>query len=1011
MAWNLARPRALVALIVVKSCKTRFAAVCGRRESRRNAWVASGRVAKIFRGLYEREAFEDDFPVDEETFAFGSFCLIPAQRMLLEDGKPLRLGSRALDILVTLVESAGETIHKDQLIARTWPDTVVDEGALRVHIAALRKALGDGRAGKRYIANIPGRGYSFAAPVVRDQRQPATAPSNGATVGGNLPASLTRIVGRDGIIAALTTQLAQRRFLTIVGPGGIGKTTVAVAVAETVHASYRDGVWFVGLASLTDPDLVPSALSAVLGISLSAVNPISGVTAWLRDKHALIVLDSCEHVIGAAASIAEAVLRAAPSVCILTTSREPLRAEGEWLHRLTSLEIPLEAGDMTVAEALRHSAVQLFDDRARAIVDGFVFDEADVPTVLEICRRLDGVPLALELAAARVDAFGVKGLAARLDDRFAVLTKGRRTALPRHQTLRAAMDWSYDLLPEIEQVVFRRLAVFRGGFTMEAAAAVAVDERIEAADVIEGIANLAEKSLVTTDISGDITYHRLLDTTRSYALEKLTDNGEAEDVARRHAAFFRNLVAQTSVGSPVQPTIEDMARYGREIDNVRAALDWSFSPTGDTATGVVLTAAFAPVWLHLALVLECRERAERALDSLGHDLNLSAPLQLRLYMSLAVALILTMGSVERTRIVVANALELAERLDDVDAQLRSLFAQWSIHFTTGECRAAQSTAEQFSLVARRTGDPAFVLVADRFMGNTLQYGGKQREAQNCFERMLELYVTPKNQRHMTLFQYDQRVLARAMLARALWLQGFVDKANDQARASLEEAQATNHGLTLCWVLHYAVCPVALMTGDLVAADRAVAMLIDLATSLDAAFWKIVGRCLEGKLLIERREFGRGSVLLRSALASCDQTEWRICYPEFMGVLAEGLAGLGQLAEGLVTVDEALASADRGGERYYVAELLRIKGELLLQQAGDRSISATETCFREALDLAREQGALFWELRAALSLARLRIMQDRQGDARRVLAPVYDRFTEGFDTADLQEAKSLLEQLA
>jgi predicted ATPase/DNA-binding winged helix-turn-helix (wHTH) protein len=945
--------------------------------------------------------------VDDETFVFGSFRLIPAQRMLLEEGKPLRLGGRALDILISLVESAGETIGKDQLIARTWPDTVVDEGALRVHVAALRKALGEGRAGKRYIANIPGRGYSLIAPVTREQRQP----TNGAAVRGNLPASLTRIVGRDDIIAALTTQLARRRFLTIVGPGGIGKTTVAIAVAETLRASYRDGVWFVALASLADPDLVPSSLGAVLGISLSGADPVFGLTAWLRDKHALIVLDSCEHVVGAAAALAEAVLKAAPRIDILATTREPLRAEGEWLHRLASLEIPPDSADLAPRDALRYSAVQLFDDRAQATVDGFVFDDEDVNALLEICRRLDGVPLALELAAARVDAFGVKGLAARLDDRFAVLTKGRRTALPRHQTLRAAMDWSYDLLPQTEQVVFRRLAAFRGSFTMEAAAAVAIDERITAADVIERVANLAEKSLVTTDISGDITYHRLLDTTRSYALDKLAESGEAEEVARRHAEFFRDLVAQAAAGSPTQPTVEDMVRYGREIENVRAALDWSFSPVGDLATGVVLTAAYAPVWLHCALVAECRERAERALDSLESDLNLSAPLRLRLNMALGIALILTMGSVERTRMVVARALEIAERLDDVDAQLRTLFAQWSIHFTTGECRAALSTAEQFSLVARRTGDQAFVHVADRLMGNALQYGGKQREAQNCFERVLGLYIAPKNQRDMILFQYDQRALARAMLARALWLQGFVDQANDQTRASLEEAQATDSGLTLCWVLHYAVCPVALMTGDLAAADRAVAMLINLATNLDAALWKIVGRCLEGKLLIERREFGRGSVLLRSALDTCDQAEWRICYPEFMGVLAEGLAGLGRLTEALATIDEALARADRGGECYYVAELLRIKGELLLQETRDQSIAAAEECFHGAIDVAGEHGALFWELRAALSLARLRIRQDRHDDARQILAPVYDRFTEGFGTADLKQAKALLQQLA
>jgi hypothetical protein len=292
-----------------------------------------------------------------------------------------------LDILVTLVESAGATIRKDQLIARTWPDTIVEEGSLRAHVAALRKALGDGQAGKRYIANIQGRGYSFVAPVAREQ-QPATAPPEGAAVRGNLPALLTRLVGRDDTIAALTAQLTQRRFLTIVGPGGIGKTTVALAVAEKVSASYEDGVWFVALASLPDPDLVASALGIVLGISLPGANPISGLAGWLRDKHALIVLDSCEHVIGAVAAIAEAILKAAVRVSILATSREPLRAEGEWLHRLPSLELPPPSDDLTPGSALQYSAVQLFNERALAVTDGFALGGEDVAPVIEICHGL-----------------------------------------------------------------------------------------------------------------------------------------------------------------------------------------------------------------------------------------------------------------------------------------------------------------------------------------------------------------------------------------------------------------------------------------------------------------------------------------------------------------------------------------------------------------------------------------------------------------------------------------------
>jgi DNA-binding winged helix-turn-helix (wHTH) protein len=376
--------------------------------------------------------------VDDKTFIFGSFRLIPAQRVLLDDGKPLRLGNRALDILITLVEHAGETISKEQLIAHTWPDTVVDDGALRVHVAALRKALGDGRAGRRYIANNPGRGYAFVAPVAWEHPPSATAPANGAAQSDNLPAPLTRIVGRDDVIAALATQLARRRFLTIVGPGGIGKTTVAVAVAGAVRASYKDGAWFVGLAPLSDPELVPSALGVALGIPPSGANSVQGLSAWLRDKTALILLDSCEHVVGAAATLAEAMLKAAPGVSILTTSREPLRAEGETLHRLAALELPANSADLTADHALGYSAIQLFHERARAAADGFGVTDADVQAVLEICRRLDGIPLAIELAAARVGVFGLRDLATHLDDRFHVLTSGRRTALPRHQTLGAA---------------------------------------------------------------------------------------------------------------------------------------------------------------------------------------------------------------------------------------------------------------------------------------------------------------------------------------------------------------------------------------------------------------------------------------------------------------------------------------------------------------------------------------------------------------------------------------------
>jgi hypothetical protein len=340
--------------------------------------------------------------------------------------------------------------------------------------------------------------------------------------------------------------------------------------------------------------------------------------------------------------------------------------------------------------------------------------------------------------------------------------------------------------------------------------------------------------------------------------------------------------------------------------------------------------------------------------------------------------------------------------------VRAFWALWALYFNTGECGAAQSVAERFSRVASRTGDPGVISVADRVMGYTLQYLAHHRAAQRCFERVLQTYVAPQRQRDKVWFLYDQRSLTRAMLARSLWLQGFVDQAKSVAQASLTDAETANDKLTICFVLGLAVSPVALITGDLVTAERSLYMLIETATRQSFARYVMVGRCLEAALLIERGEFEAGTALMVTTLDARTNSGWLGRFTEYLGILALGIAGLGQIGKALATVDQALARADRGAERWYVAELLRIKGELLIQEATAQSVSAAEDCFVGAIDVAREQGALFWELRAAMSLARLRVRQDRHYDARQVLSPVYDRFTEGFETADLRCARAILQ---
>jgi tetratricopeptide (TPR) repeat protein len=385
---------------------------------------------------------------------------------------------------------------------------------------------------------------------------------------------------------------------------------------------------------------------------------------------------------------------------------------------------------------------------------------------------------------------------------------------------------------------------------------------------------------------------------------------------------------------------------------------------------------------------------------------------MQLHLALGYTLIHTMGPVERTRTVLAKSLEIAERLDDVDAQLQTLGTLWVFHFYCGECRATEPIAERFYRIAPRTGDDAVIAVAERLRGNTLHHLGHQREAESCFQRLLDHHPAPDSQRQARWFAVllDHRALIRQMLARVLWLRGSVEQASDLARSGLEAARAMGNSNLICAVLCFAVCPVALMTGDLATAERAVAMLSETATKLSAAFWKVAADCLKGKLLVKRGAFEAGSALLRDALDTGETTGWTMFHPEFLGALAEGLAGLGQRAEALATIDRALAGANGGAERYYLPELLRIKGDLLLQGSGHGAMSAAEDCFKEALGAAREQGALFWELRSALSLARYQRDHGRRQEAWDLLAPVYGRFTEGYGAADLRAAKEFLDEL-
>jgi predicted ATPase/DNA-binding winged helix-turn-helix (wHTH) protein len=944
------------------------------------------------------------------VYAYEQWEIDLGRRELRSRGIPLPLGGRAFEIVTVLVQSASELVTKDHLMERVWPGAVVGEGTLHVHISAVRKALGQDRV---MLKTVSGRGYRLLGSWSPQQREGTAARVDspvirtpGAPLESNFPPLITRLIGRTAAAQFVRDLASAYRVVTLTGPGGIGKTSLAIKAVRYLLADFEDGGWIVELASLSDPGLVPSTVASTLGLKLAGEISAASVARAVGGRHLLLVLDNCEHVIDAAANLAETFTRMCPRTTIVATSREVLRIDGESVYRVPPLDVPA-LGQTAPDYIMQYSAVELFVARAKALDAGFSPRAEDLASIATICRHLDGIPLAIEFAAARAAVLSVQGVAAGLRDRFALLTAGRRTALPRQRTLRATLDWSHELLPDAERRLLRRLSVFAGGFNVDSAAAVMADAGFSAAMVTDCIAKLVTKSLIALDPAPGVTRWYLLETIRAYALEKLAEHAEVGVAARHHALYFRDFFTPQARGARSSLSDEELARHVREIDNVRAALDWSFSSAGDCAIGVDLTAAYAPVWRHLSLMIECRERCERALLSLEPHATTNMSLRMDLQMALAAAMFITMGPAEQTTTLLTEALETADALNDLHAQAATLSMLSPIYAFRGEYGRALIAAERIEQIADRIGDPIQLLLAYQHMGPSLFLRGSHRDAQHLFERVLRFPAAPGDRRDAIYYNSNDHAVARAMLARALWMLGFTEQGLNEARLSLKE-KSKDHPLQLCRILHHGICRIATMTGDFTTADREISRLIEAATGFNAHLWQTVGHFLKGKLLVERGEFAQGLLVLRDAFETCDRTGWHIFYDEFKGALALGLAGTGRLDEALVALNEAMAG--EYGHGWYAPELLRIKGEVLLQQAADQLILAAEDCFTQAAQMAREQGALFWELRVALSVARLRVSQGRHHEARAPLASVYDRFTEGFATADMQAARTLLDGL-
>jgi predicted ATPase len=846
----------------------------------------------------------------------------------------------------------------------------------------------------------------FVAPAKRLSAS-QTAPIVRTTVTARvqkLPAQLKRMVGRDDTVLALAQQLQMWRFVSIVGSGGVGKTTVAISVAHALVDGFHDAVFFIDLAALTDPELVPTAVASALGLMLRTQDPLVGLLAFIGDRKILLVLDNCEHVIDVAAALAERVVREAPQAHILATSREALRVEGEHVHLLYSLDCPPEDAGLTAMEALRYPAAQLFMERVAASGYGAALSDSDAPILARICRRLDGVALAIELAASRVGSLGIRGTAELLDNRFSLLWHGRRTAGRRHETLNAMLDWSYSLLSEREKMVLCRLSVFVGGFTLQAVGSVASETEVDDGDVIDAVASLVAKSLISTTVINQSTYYRLLDTTRGYATTKLSERGETDCIARRHATFYSKLLEHDEV---VQSMFgeHDLSGYAPHIGNVRAALGWALADHGDVAVGIELATWAAPLFIRLWLLEECRGWCERALAALN-DASRGSGQEMILQEALALSTMHTRGQTDQVRAAIERGLALAEACQDSGRQLRLLFGLSIFLTRIGDIRGALAVAEQAGVIAEAAKHPAGAVWAEWWVGISHHFLGNQAAVQLHCERGLALAVELATV-NANLFGFDQRIRALVVgVARSLWLRGFSDQALRIAQRAMNEAASRDHPVSRCVSLVF-VSTLLLWAGDLLGASDLIEQLIVHAGRYSLEPYRALGIALKGELAIARDEPEAGLDLLQSALETLSAQRYYFLHTSFIGVSAEGLRKAGQFEEALFTINGAIARATNSGAEFHLSELLRIKSQILVARHDRESAM---NCLTEALAVARAQSALAWELRSTIDLARLLAEDGQREQARHTLALVYDRFTEGFETANLKLARALLEDL-
>jgi predicted ATPase/DNA-binding winged helix-turn-helix (wHTH) protein len=929
--------------------------------------------------------------VDDVRWRFGAFVVWEAQRRLERAGRKVRLGPRAFDLLLQLIKRAGEFVGKEELLSAVWADVVVEEASVRVHMSALRKALGepdDGDGCKEWISNLPLRGYRFNGRVHREAADSLTASESPAVLAPftPLPVRLTELVGREYDLARVLAALEAGRLATIVGTGGIGKTRLAIHAAQVYQRSHGADIAFVDLAPLISQEHVPGTLARSLGIPADLPDIVHAITQRLTGREVLLLIDNCEHVIDTVASTISGLLAALPRLRILATSRETLGVPGEQVSRLSSLAVP-DAEPISLAQALEWPAVQLLVERAKAAGAG-CFDESHGALLAHIARQVDGIPLAIELVGARLGVQPAADLARRLDDHMRLYAFSGRTHA-RHRTLGAALDWSIALLSDVELRLFRWLSVFRGRFDVESALGVSAGG-MDAEAAFDALISLVNKSLIFFDGNDPVAPYRLLDTTRSYAAGLLDQSEERPALLRRHAELMRDLMKAAAAELSDLTEQAWTERHAHRLDDLRFALTVCLTQQPDAGMAAALLMASAPLWFHLAQVVEYRDRVRATLELVERQTTPDAQTATWLNTALVSALLHTGRLTPELAAAADQALAgaLAAKVPVLELQAR--WGRCTYDMFRGEYAAALDQAHTLMAAAQSWSDPAALNLAHRVMAMANHFSGRFDLSRKHSEASL-LAGGGLGHARANMVGVNAIVAVKALLCRTLWMQGQTQKALEEAGDAVARARAGGWTVSLCSAF-FGACPVALWAGEIGLANEWVRAMMDEAQRRGLVGW-----------LRHAEWFFQGLQLhiANDRAAYIAEVAGRL--PAYDAPHREMLASFC-----IEWVDDGLiARVAQGQSPWIAAEVWRAAGWRAEQASNPEQ---AQTFYLRALGTARDQGAFAWEIRAAISLAELWAGMGRKKPAIELLDHSCGRAPSDAAGSGLEQARQLRARL-